>query len=41
MFTNCGDLELGAGQGRGCGYYPTYANLNHCCRANTKAEFKG
>ena len=31
MFTNCGDLTLGAGYGRGCGYYPTYANINHSC----------
>ena len=36
MFTNCGDLELPATQGRGNGFYPTYANMNHSCRANTK-----
>ena len=36
MFTNCGDLELSAAHARGCGYYPTYANMNHNCRANTK-----
>ena len=36
MFTNCGDLELMAQYARGCGYYPTYANMNHACRANTK-----
>ena len=32
MFTNCGDLEVGPHQSRGCGYYPTYANMNHHCR---------
>ena len=32
MFTNCGDLEVGPNQSRGCGYYPTYANMNHHCR---------
>ena len=26
------DLKFTAG----CGYYPTYANMNHACRANTK-----
>ena len=36
MFTNCGDLELSPAHARGCGYYPTYANMNHNCRANTK-----
>ena len=36
MFTNCGDLELSPAYARGCGYYPTYANMNHNCRANTK-----
>ena len=36
MFTNCGDLELPATHGRGNGFYPTYANMNHSCRANTK-----
>ena len=36
MFTNCGDLELSPAHSRGCGYYPTYANMNHNCRANTK-----
>ena len=36
MFTNCGDLELPPSYGRGCGFYPTYANMNHSCRANTK-----
>ena len=36
MFTNCGDLELDQSHARGCGYYPTYANMNHACRANTK-----
>lgn len=37
MFTNCGDLQLPqAGYGRGCGFYPTYANMNHSCICNTK-----
>jgi len=37
MFTNCGDLQLPAeGFGRGCGFYPTYANMNHSCICNTK-----
>lgn len=36
MFTNCGDLELTNSYARGCGYYPSYANMNHACRANTK-----
>ena len=36
MFTNCGDLELSSSHGRGCGFYPNYANMNHACRANTK-----
>ena len=36
MLTNSGDLELSSEHARGCGYYPTYANMNHACRANTK-----
>ena len=36
MLTNSGDLQLDQTHARGCGYYPTYANMNHHCRANTK-----
>lgn len=36
MFTNFSDLEVEPNQVKGCGYYPTYANMNHACRANTK-----
>ena len=32
MLTNFGELEVRVDQGKGCGYYPTYANMNHACR---------
>ena len=32
MLTNFGELEVRADQEKGCGYYPTYANMNHACR---------
>ncbi|XP_023343693.1 potential protein lysine methyltransferase SET5 [Eurytemora carolleeae] len=37
MYTNSVNLEVPPGYGEVTGFYPTYANLNHSCLANTKS----
>ena len=38
MYTNSVNIDVGTGTGAGeaTAFYPTYANLNHACTANTK-----